>query len=336
MGKLVSLLLERHEEESLDEAFEAQLRHNLSVFEGLLRAFGAAGFDDVVAVVVDGRPAYVDTEETIGDLQLALEGVVRTGAVADGFSVLRTTFCRRDDGLKVLAELRCHARGEQRTEQIRVRISARPQTFDPADDEGPREYAGRVREYLRDATLRARHVEAVQGIVEGLAGQIPRALGGATISVQPTVIRFISPGARQLGRLRHLGFGQQRKRTVYCSLPAYERIGPYDDPLSLHYYSPYHDLFHWIAVGEVLGGQVPDELVEVVSATGSLLFRGDTAASFDPSSLDPARNVVRVSPEGHLKIDPSVPEVARLDLAPIGTPHSPGWGGEQWADDISE
>ena len=140
----------------------------------------------------------------------------------------------------------------------------------------------------------------------------------------PAVIRFISPGRRQLGRMRHLGFGASLRTTVYCSLPSYERVGPYDDPLSRHYYSAYSDLFHWIAVGEVLAGHLPSPHVEVVTATGRRLLRGDEYGYFDASEIVPSRDVVRVSPEGRLKIDASVPDVGALDPSELGSPHSRG------------
>ncbi|MEM6289983.1 MAG: hypothetical protein AAGA54_01920 [Myxococcota bacterium] len=335
--RLVGLVLSRDEEAEPNEAdlrLEALLRANLAVYEAMLRAFEAAGFDDVVAVVVDGKPAYVDTEETIGDLQQALEGVVKSQAVAEGFSVMRTTFVRREGALKILAELRTHAVRPDHSAETRVRISARPMDFDPTDDEGPKEYAARVRGYVDDVEAVEAQRSLVEGVVAKLAAEIPGTLAGTTATGEPTIVRFVAPGARQLGRMRHLGFGSALRRTVYCSLPSYERIGPYDDPLARHYYSPYSDLFHWLAVGEVLAGKLPTHQVEVVSATGALLFRGDRHASFDPARFSVPRDVVRVSPQGRLKIDASVPEVANLDPAEAGSPHVAGWAGEQWAEDI--
>ncbi len=339
VDKLVNLVLARDEDAEPNEAdveLEALLRNNLSVYEAMLRAFEASGFDDVVAVIVDGKPAYVDTEETIGDLQQALQGVVKSRAVAEGFSVMRTTFVRREGALKILAELRSHAVRPDRTSEIRVRVSARPLDFDPTDEEGPKEYAARVRGYVTDVGGIETQRALVECVVAKLAEEIPRTLVGTTAEVEPTIIRFVAPGARQLGRMRHLGFGSALRRTVYCSLPSYERIGPYDDPLARHYYSPYSDLFHWLAVGEVLAGKLPKHEVEVVTATGAPLFRGDRHGGFDPTRFAVPRDVVRVSPQGRLKIDPSVPEVANLDPAEAGSPHVAGWAGEQWAEDINE
>lgn len=337
------LLIDRHwpvpTEEGDDDPHEAlrqTVATNFAVFESLFRGFHDAGFDDVVALVVDGKPVYVDTEEQIGDLQLALERVIGSKVVAEGFAVMRTTFCLRRDGLEFLAELRCHARSDKRTDETRVRLSARPIDHAPSEDEGPKAYATRVRAYVRDhARIEAQRV-VVETLRETLQARLCDALPELRVEASEVAVRFIAPGRRQLGRMRHLTFGTRVGGSATCALPSYERTGPYDDPLSRNYYSQYGDLFHWLAVGEVLEGHLPSPHVEVVSATGRRLFFGDHAKAFDPADFAVSRNVVRVSPEGRLKIDASIPEVAPLDTAEEGSPHSKGWGGEAWADDIEE
>lgn len=321
-------------EDDKKEDLREMLTGNLSVFEVLLRSFEAAGFDDVVAIVVDGKAAYVDTEERFGDIAEALEGVVKSGAVDDGFAVMRTTFRREQDGLEVLGELRCHARSEACADETRVRVSARPQGHAPAEEEGLKEYAARVRALVHDATRLESQRAVVESICREIERQVIAKLPDASVETSPAVVRLVAPGQRQLGRMRHLGFGAGIRRTVSCALPSYERVGPYDDPLSRHYYSPYSDLFHWIAVGEAVAGHLPSPHVEVVSTTGRQLFRGNEAGQFDPADFAVPRDVVRVSPEGRLKVDSSVPEVAKLEAAELGSPHSVGWAGEAWAEDI--
>ncbi len=332
----VELLFPRPVKEDDDPHAEVRdvLEGNLAVFDGFLHAFEEAGFDDVVAIVVDGKPAYVDAEGTIGDLQLALEGLVKSKALAKGYTVMRTTFRRRHEALELVAELRCHARSSARPDETRVRISARPVAHAPGHDEGPREYAARVRALLRDAAAVESHRQTIGTIRDEVAAKIKAGMPNVGLESDSATVRLIAPGHRQLGRMRHLAFGVSSRQTVFCSLPSYERTGPYDDALSRHYYSVYGDLFHWIAVGEVLEGHLPSPNVEVVSATGRLLFRGDGAKAFDPADFAVPRDVVRVSPEGRLKIDASVPEVAALEVAERGSPHSRGWAGEAWADEV--
>lgn len=335
--KLVGWMLGRQELEGENkDAKEQLLLDNLTVFEQLLLAFGDAGFDDVVSVVIDGKPVYVDTQETIGDLQQALEGTVKSGVLDEGFSVMRATFSHNDDAMRTLAELRVHARVPEGHDECRLRISAREHDLDLQDEEGPREYAVRVREYIRDADRIERHLKKVDGMTARLRQHIGERLPGARSRARPGHVRVIAPGPRQVGRMRHLGFKSARRRTVYSALAGHERIGAYDDPMTHHYYSPYQDLFDWIALGEVLAGHWNTDRVEVVHPTGRVLFRGSQGAHYDARGLEVARDAVRVSPQGELVIDDSIPEVASLDPAEAGNPHSPGWGGEQWAEDMSD
>ena len=44
----------------------------LVVVESLLRSFKAAGFDDVISVLVGRKPVYIDTQEQLEDIELAL------------------------------------------------------------------------------------------------------------------------------------------------------------------------------------------------------------------------------------------------------------------------
>jgi hypothetical protein len=286
-----------------------------------------------VSVEVDGKAAYLDANEKVGDLQEALQKTVESGALDKGFSVLRTTFCRMEPGLRLLAELRVEARVAEGHPEATIRLSAGEDDLDPQEGEGPREYAARVREYIRSSQRVEANRAAVAGRVEALTKSVPEHLPGARVDGRLVRLRVVAPGPRQVGRMRHLAFGDAWRRTVYSALPSYERIGAYDDPLSRHYYSPYRDLFDWIAVGEVLAGQWAYDWVEVVHPTGRVLLRGTQGTSYDAGALEVPRDAVRVNAEGRLVVDKSIPHVAALTPAEAGSPHSPGFGGEEWTED---
>lgn len=319
-----------------DEAVEELLLDGLSTYEGLLQAAGSAGFDDIISVVVDGRIVYEDTEQRMNDLSEALEGLVRHGRIEQGFGVLRVTFSRRHLGLHVLAEGKLLARASRGQRELEIRLSGWPPALDVEPNEGPREYATRVREHIGDAAALDEHLSTMCESVETLAREIERTIPGAKSSVHDVELRIVAPGPKQVARMRHLGFHQSHRSVVYRSIPAHERIGAYDDPFNLHYYSRYRDLFDWIALGEILDGHWNRSDVKVLHPTGQELFTGDRAASFDTHRLEVARDAVRVSPEGDLVIDSSVPEVPDFVPEERGTPHSPGWAGEAWAEDIAD
>lgn len=332
--KAVGWLLGKKEDP--DEGLEQLLLDNLTFFEAFLNAFGDAGFDDVVSVVVDGRPVYVDVEEKFDDFAEALDKTVHSGALEDGFSILRATFCRVEGGLRVLGELRVHARVPEGEAEATLRVSARPDDIELAEDEGPREYAARVRAYVRDADRIDGQRATVEGKVESLSQAIRARLSGAKVERGELSRQIVALGPKQVGRLRHLGFSAARRRTVGSALPSYERTGAYDNPLTLHYYSPYRDLFDWIALGEVLAGQWPSPDVRVVHPTGRLLFTGDRGASYDQGALEVPRDAVRVNAQGALVVDDSIPHVDAVDPAEAGSPHGKGWAGEEWTEDLGD
>ena len=333
--KVVAWVLGRKDKP--DEALQHLLQENLTLFEGFLRAFADAGFDDIVAVVIDGKPIYVDVAENVGDLQAALEKTAHSGALNEGYSIMRVTFSRIEGGLRVLGELRAQAKVEEGQAEVRIRLSAREDATDPVDDEGPKEYAARVRAYIHDEARVQGHLKAVQARVDRLAEAIPKRIAGAAVvSTAPVTIRIIAIGPRQVGRLRHLVFGETRRRAVNSALPNYEQIGAYDDPLAHHYYSPYQDLFDWIALGEVLAGRWSSPELRVMHPSGRTLFRGDQGTSYDPSALEVPRNAVRVNAEGNLVVDASIPHVEALEVPDADSPHRPGWAGEEWTDDLDD
>ena len=320
-----------------DEALELLLQDNLTILEGFLRAFADAGFDDIVSIIIDGKPVYVDVDETVGDLQEALEKSAQSGALDDGFSILRVTFSRVEAGLRILGELRAKARVEEGDAEARIRISARADDVEVRDAEGPKEYAARIREYMHDADRVQAHQQHAQGLVDALCEAIPARLSGSKVlRGSPVAIRVVACGPRQVGRLRHLGFREARRFSRYSALPNYEQIGAYDDPLTHHYFSPYQDLFDWIALGEILAGRWSSPTIRVVHPSGRLLFRGDQGAGVDPGSLEVARNAIRVNADGQLVVDATIPYVDALQIDDSDNPHRAGWGGEEWTDDLDD
>lgn len=315
------------------EPLEQILVDGLTVFERVLRASKEAGFDDILSIVVDGKPAYVDVEHEIGDLDDALEGVVRRGALRDGFAVLRTTASRVVDGVRILAETLIRARVPEGRDESTIRVAGRVENLEIRAGEGPREYAARVRDWIREPGTREAASSTFQRVVAQLADGLVSALPGSRARVDPSRVRIVVPGPRQVARFRHLTFGSAIRPPVHQPLPVHERIGAYDDPFHRHIYSPYTELLSWILVGEVLDGRWPRSDVELVHPSGTTITTGDRAHELPAEALEVARHAVRVDERGDLVVDDAVPEVGTLDPAETGSPHSPGWGGEAWADD---
>jgi hypothetical protein len=321
-----------------DAAFEHLIACGLTVVERTLGALEAAGFDDILSIVVDGRPVYVDLENELGDLREALEGVVRSGAIREGFGVIRLTASAlrssegRSDEVRVLADVRIRSRVPKHQEEIVASISGRVVSLDIQPEEGPRDYAGRVRTWVRDSEALDSAKAAFDGVTDALANALDAAVTGARAVRDPSRVRVIVPGPRQVGRLRYLTFGASLRGIVYQALPSHERTGAYDDPFYRHLFSSYYDLLSWIVAGEVLDGAWPRPDVELVAPSGTLLVTGDRVQELSPEALEVSRNAVRTNERGDLVIDDAVPRVGSLDPAERGSPHAPGWAGEGWGD----
>ncbi len=332
ISQLVDRLMDRRGDE---EDVRNELLDGLTQLHGFLQAFAEAGFDDVLSVVVDGRSVYVDVENRMNDIRDALEGVTRWGALKDGFSVFRISLSHRREGLHVLAEHR--ARRSRTGKNARaapvVRLAGRIEDLMVRRTEGPREYAHRTRAWIRDGSRLVAMRQSFESVVDALRDAIVLRLPGSRPSSTRAEMRVISLGNRQVGRFRHLGFEAAFRGATYCPLPEFERTGAYDNPFNDYLFSPYEDLFHWVALGEILEGHWNAPWVKVLHTSGKILTTGDTAHTFDRGLLEVSRDMVRVDASGALVVDDSVPQVANLDRAEAGNPHSPGWAGEAWMGD---
>jgi virulence-associated protein VagC len=321
-----------------DARFEKLISCALTALEGTLRALADAGFDDIISILVDGKPIYVDVENKLNDLEEALEGVARCEAIRQGFSVLRLTassVSSRDgdaEAVHVLADVRLRARVLTGEEEIDITLSGRAVDLAIRPSEQPREYAERVRAWVHHATALDTALATFDALTDRLAASFDRVVLGARARRDPTSVRVIVPGLRQVARMRYLTFGPSFREVVYQALPAHERTGPYDDPFYHHLYSPYADLQSWIVAGEVLDGCWPRSDVELVAPNGTRIATGDRAQAVRPEDLEVARHAVRVDEQGQLVIDSSIARVGSLDPAERGSPHTPGWAGGSWGE----
>jgi hypothetical protein len=322
-----------------EEGFEELIACGLTVLERTLRALESVGFDDILSIVVDGKPVYVDVERKLKDFDEALEGVVRCGALRQGFGTLRLTASAvragsgdTGDPIHVLADVRIRSRVPTGDEEIVIAMYGRVETLDIRPDETPRAYAQRVRTWVRDPGALDAAKATFDALADGSCTRFEGLVDGARAHRGTTSIRIIVPGRRQVARLRHLTFGVSLRAPVYRALPSHERVGAYDDPFYRHLYSPYYDLLSWIVAGEVLGGCWPRPDVELVQPGGQEIATGDQVEALSPDALEVPRDAVRVDERGDLVVDASIPVASSLDPAEHGSPHSPGWAGEGWDD----
>ncbi|MEM9455465.1 MAG: hypothetical protein AAGF11_14885 [Myxococcota bacterium] len=294
----------------------------LTVLDKLLTGLAASGFDDVISVLVDRRPVYIDTQQRLDDIQLALDRTLASGALRQGLRDVHMVLSRAHDGVHSLADVTLDDEVLVSEHPVALRWSTRIASLRVRPDEGPLEYRERVRDTLSTSGLRPQ-IAATTAASSQLADNLRAHLQPATVSRHSVVGRVVVPGPTQVGRFRHLGFRQRLRARVYRAEPKDKRIGAYDDPHVYYYYDPYHDLLSWLLVHEALAGRWDAEGVEFVHPDGRLLFVGGQAPR---EPLDVPSDAVEFHAQG-LRIDDGLPVVG-FDRAEAGSPHAPGWGGE--------
>lgn len=297
----------------------------LATLERVLLAFAEAGFDDVIAVLVDRRPVYIDTQERLDDLPLALQRTVECGALAKGVQGVQLVLSRRVDEspqLHHLAEVTLCDDVLEGEPQLRIRWSTRVVGLRVARDEDGPTYAQRIAASLADGALtQARG--STTAAVSALRDALTTHLSPVRIEAPELRTAVVVPGPKQVGRFRHLGFGTRLRPRVYRPQPKDKRVGAYDDPHVYYYFDPYHDLLSWLMVDEALAGRWRDPAVEFVSPDGTALFAGGEAP---PPTFEVPRDAVTIERD-RLVVAESLPAMG-FDPAEVGSPHAPGWGGD--------
>ncbi len=294
----------------------------LAVFEKLLAGVEASGFDDVISVLVGRKPVYIDTQHRLDDIQEALEQTAKCGSLGEGFKDVHCVVSRPHDGMHSLVDVTLDEDVLADQHELSLRWSTRMTDLRVRGDENPAQYLERVRAALGSDGLRGA-VSTTTAATEQLATQLEAQFGAVTLHRSPVVARVVVPGPTQIGRFRHLGFGQRLRARVYRPEPKDRRVGAYDDPHVYYYFDPYHDLLSWVLVQEALAGRWDATGVEFLHPDGRVLFRGGEQPI---EALEVPSDAVQFGEHG-LTIADEMPAVG-FDRAEAGSPHAPGWGGE--------
>ncbi len=300
----------------------------LAVFEGVIDGFRAAGFQDVINVFVDDKPIYVDQEEDRHDLEKALAATLSSGALEGEPNEVFLVFSSVVENLHLLAEVGIREFLIDVEAPVVIRIAARPSDLRVAPQEKATEYQARVADMLADADQPARWCAQVEDRVGALEAALAAELPSIGIEHDPVVVELIRPGAVQVARFRHLGFGGFVRSTAYRAKPSRRREGAFDEPFHHYYYDPYFDLATWLILqGMVRQGAWADDRIVVVDPTGKSLFDGCHAAGQTELGFAVPADAVDVT-DAKVEVSDAVAEVNTLDISEAGSPHTPGYGGE--------
>ncbi len=298
--------------------------NGLAVLDKLVAGCAAADFDDVIAVLVDRKPVYIDTQQRLDDLHIALQSTLASGALKDGLRDVHFVLSRQAEGLHLLADVTVNDEVLVEADEIELRCSARISEFRVQGSEGLLAYQQRITAALGEGLFsRAEERSAAQA--SRLAECLSSELRPADVEMVACSPRVVVPGPRQVGRFRHLSFGVRPRPRVYRAASKRDRVGAYDDPHVYYYYDPYHDFLSWILVGEAAARRWAARDVEFVHPDGHTLAIGGEALA--DVTLDVPAEAVRVA-ANRLVVDSAIPEVG-FHPAEAGSPHAPGWGGGQ-------
>lgn len=299
------------------------VQNGLEVIDKLLRGFEAGGFDDIIALYVEDKPVYLDTEERLSDLGVALDRALESGALEDGVKDVRLVASRQDDGLHTLADVTIDDDVLVEDKAVNIKMSTRISRLRVQSDENALEYRARVVETLDAEGLDGSKTRADQ-IAVRLAQSLSEQLDPAQVTKGDTSARVVVPGPTQVGRFRHLGFGERLRNRIYRPEPSQKHKEEFWDPHPCYYYDPYHDLFSWLVVEELIEGRYPSDGITFIHPGGDPAF--EKGAKGNHSELTVPLSAVKFY-EHRVDVDDMVPDVG-FHPAEAGTPHAPGWGGE--------
>jgi hypothetical protein len=308
----------------------------LSVFKHVVDGLERLGITDVLSLIVDGKTAYVDTDENSGDLETAVSELDARAALESSFESMRLVLSHHHEGLRTLIELALRRRVPANTPELVVQIAARLDDMQIRPGETPAMYAERLRAIAADTDT----LSAARTRFAGLAKQIQHALGEelgelcVSSTVSPVRLRLIRPGPRQLDHFRRLSWGPMVRMPKYRPVPISNRTGAYDEPFYHYYYDPYFDFVAWVTLTEIVAGRGWQGLdFEVVDSDARHLFgsqdaQGQLALGGEYEGISDAGELVRIAGTT-LVVNPIVPTFSGPDPGEIGDPRvTPGFAGE--------
>ena len=313
----------------------------LSVFKHLTDAFMQQGITDVLSVAVDGKAAYVDTDENSGDLSTAVAELDARRALEDPLDTMELVLSHRADGLHTLIQVHLRRRMPAGSSELVIAVAARLDSMQVQRGEDPSGYAERLRCLADDSALLEAARERLATLTRSAKLAIEQQLGELVVSssISPVTLRLIRPGPRALDHFRRLTWGASVRMPKYRPVPIRTRQGAYDEPFYHHYFDPYFDFVAWITIEAIVAGQGWRGLeFEVVDADGQPAFThddclGQAAIAGEYEGLEHGAASVAIVDDA-LVVNSAVPELNSVDPGEIGDPRLiVGYAGDGHADE---
>ncbi|MEX1363611.1 MAG: hypothetical protein AB1Z98_10815 [Nannocystaceae bacterium] len=327
-GRITRLLLSLIADPGPEGERDRLLGDGLEILRVILSAFSTAGWRDVVTIRVGEALVYSDGQRRLDDLGEALDDVVKSGRLGRGFGMLWVVLSHEQDGQHTVAELQLDEEVVRGKASLTIDLVGRISELRVRADETPRSYQQRVDAQLAEGILE-NHASRASAVLNTLSMTLSRAFGSISVNVEPPELRLVAPGPLQVGRFRHLGFGPRLRPPTYRAVPKGRRSAAYEHPHVRYFYDPYHDLLCWVMLLALLEDQVAIERITVVDPDATLLFELDEFTDVPEHVTLPVPRSAVTLEEDRIVVDDSIPAVG-LDAAEAGSPHAPGYGGEDF------
>jgi diguanylate cyclase (GGDEF)-like protein len=262
--------------ESKEGAKKQVVLQSVSLLTALAQGFAKAGVNDIVSLIVDDEVVFLDTMGRDDDLRFALEAVMNLPPEKSSFNQVFLVLEHVLDDMHIVIEATVHAKYREGSYPMRIRSMGRIMTLRPNPGELAPNYAGRVREFVRNPDAIQLYREKLTAFSMGIVRSMEEALPGCPMRITKTLVQVTRLEPEQIQALGGLALGGQIPGQQYRPAPEEGSTGGLDDRYEYFYYDPYHLLVNWCLLDAMLTERSwSAKHFRVVHPTGSILHRGE-------------------------------------------------------------
>lgn len=308
----------------------------LALIQALLTAFQLAGITNAVAFIVDQKVVYKDPVDQGNDLPLIMAACQQTRLLTRKFGEMHLVTSHAENGMLAIADVHVRRETLKGQAEMVVDLSGRIDELRIARGETAADYAARVRAFARTPQVAEAWERAFESFARRLAAALGTSLPGSRIAAEPVRIQLIRPSPKQVGRFRHLQFGEGVQRPTYRPVPARERLGAYADPFYFYYFDPYYDFMTWVILDDMARHNY-------VWSTARLAIVDEHGLDVTEGGAKPPKQVLRevldddavdFSAAGFLLISDDIDDSGALSLDDLASASdSDAWGADADASD---
>jgi hypothetical protein len=174
----------------------------------ICRAYASAGITNAIALEIDQKQIFLDTEEREDDLNEMMSAAQRSGELQKPFHNMHILLSHEEEGLRTLFDIRADQEALAGAAPITTDISARILQMQIRRGEGAKDYAERLRSFAADTSLLDEYRRSLTDLTERVAAHLGHALPDASVTHEAVTVRMQKLTPQQIGNFRNLSFGE--------------------------------------------------------------------------------------------------------------------------------